>query len=616
MTPDFKIFKANRLKYNEMYDDVNDYIRSIYKTNNQEFSISSPFAQIINVVLHLGRMILYYIETSITELNIATAFHERSVRGLATLTGHTPSSGIAARGALYMTYKNNSDYAGQTIRINNFTRIRNTSNGLNYLAVFPGKHMRLTVGAHDSKIEIPIIQGEIKYQQATGTGYALQSFNFANKSNEIVDNFFVNIYVNGEQWTPVVSLLDMGYNQKACIVKTSFNGGIDVFFGTGNSGAVPEQGASILCEYIVTAGPLGNILETDDDNYWTFDESGYDIEGDMVDLNEIYSLSSASEVLFGVEKENIDITRQLAPNVSRSFVLANALNYKYFLSRLNMFSIIDAFSGFNTVEDSKIEKQYLSAKNQYEYAKESYMAQVNLTGKDSDDAKVLYEEMLDKQNEYDILKQKYDDSKLDDNIVYLYLLPDISKRINAGENYFTCSKDRFLLTEDEKQGIINLIDDSGQKIITVENKILDPVFVNFAINIFVQMWGNYNFNAVKSSIITTLSNYFIRNVRRDRIPLSDLIRIVEAVPGVDSVSIFFDADKNNSYYYGEGNYGIDEYGDIVLSRLVSDKLGNIIEVNDLQPMFRGGFTSAQGIEYGTSLDDLVGPINITLRGRS
>ena len=53
-----------------------------------------------------------------------------------------------------------------------------------------------------------------------------------------------------------------------------------------------------------------------------------------------------------------------------------------------------------------------------------------------------------------------------------------------------------------------------------------------------------------------------------------------------------------------------------MSRLVSDKLGNIIEVNDLQPMFRGGFTSVNGVEYGNNLDDLVGPINITLRGRS
>ena len=616
MSPDFKIFKANRLKFAELASDVYENLRNVYKINNQEFSIASPFAQLINVVLHLGRMILFYIENSITELNIGTAFHDRSIRGLAVLAGHTPSSGLAARGALYMTYNNNSDYAGQTIKINNFSKIRNTSNGLMYLAVFPGKHMRLTVGAHDSKIEIPIIQGDLKYQQATGTGEALQSFNFANKSNELIDNFFVNVYVNGELWPAVPSLLDMGYDQKSCIIKTSFNGGIDVFFGTGNSGAVPEQGASILCEYLVTAGSIGNILENEDDNYWTFEDSGYDIEGNMIDLNNIYTLSSASEVLFGADKESIDITRRLAPHVSRSFVLANALNYKYFLTKLNMFSIIDAFSGFDTVEDAKIEKAYLTARNKYEYAKESYMAQVNLTGKASEAAEEKYDIMIAAQDDYDMMKEKYENSKLDDNIVYLYLVPDISKRINTGENYFTCSKDRFLLTEDEKQGIINLIDDSGQKIITVENRILDPVFVNFAVNIFVQIWSNYNFNAVKSSIITVLSNYFIKNTRRDRIPVSDLVRIVESVAGVDSVSVFFDADKNNEYYYGTGNYGIDNYGDIVLSRLVKDKLGNIVEINDLQPIFRGGFTSAQGVEYGTSLDSLVGPINITLRGRS
>ena len=104
---------------------------------------------------------------------------------------------------------------------------------------------------------------------------------------------------------------------------------------------------------------------------------------------------------------------------------------------------------------------YLTAKNKYEYTKETYMAQVNLTGKNSEAAEEAYDQMIEAQNEYDILKEKYDDSKLDDNIVYLYLVPDISKRINTGENYFTCSKDRFLLTEDEKQGIINLIDDSG-----------------------------------------------------------------------------------------------------------------------------------------------------------
>ena len=193
---DYKIFKANRLGLNDLYTDAVRYIKNVYNANDKEFTSASPFAQIVNVVINLGRMILFYIENSITELNIETAYQARSIRGLAELTGHVPSRGMAARGTLYMTYNMSSDYEGQTIYIKNYTKIKNASNGLTYVAVFPTNVMQLTVGAHDTKIEIPIIQGEIKYQQATGTGEALQSFNFANKTDNIVDDFFVNVYVN------------------------------------------------------------------------------------------------------------------------------------------------------------------------------------------------------------------------------------------------------------------------------------------------------------------------------------------------------------------------------------------------------------------------------------
>ena len=615
-TTDFKIFSANRLSFNELHEDAFNYIKRVYNTEGQEFTMASPFAQIVNVVLNLGRMILFYIENSITELNIETAYHARSIRGLATLTGHTPSTGVASRGSLYMSYNMDTKHAGETIIIKNFTKIKNTSNGLTYLAVLPNSDLRLTVGAYDSKIEIPIIQGELQYQQSTGTGEPLQSFNFANRNGSIVDAFYTNVYVNNVRWPKIDSILDMGYNQQCCMIKPSLNGGIDVFFGTGINGAIPMEGASIICEYLTCSGSDGNIYENSEDNYWQFDGTGYNTDGDYVDLNGIYTLSSASEILFGTERETLEMTRKLAPNASRSFVLANSTNYKYFLSRLNIFSIIDTFSGFNTADDTKVEIAYTNAKEEYASIKESYYAQVNLTGTDSEQAKELYEELIEAQKNMEALKIKYDDSKLDDNIIYLYLVPDISKRINFGENYFTCGIDRFTLSEDEKTGILNLIEDSGQKVITIDNKIVDPIFVKFSINIFIQMWANFNFNSVKSAIISALSEYLITNNRRDRIPVSDMIKIVEGVDGVDSVSIIFDADKNNETYYGKGNYGIDEYGDIVLSRAITDSLGNKVEVNDLLPLFRGGFTSPNGIEYSDSLDSLTGSVNITLRGKS
>jgi hypothetical protein len=599
-----------------MYEDTLKYIRGVYRNAGQEFTMASPFAQLVKVTLNLGRMILFYIETSITELNIESAHHARSVRGLAALTGHTPSSGIAARGSLYMTYNMSSDYMGETVVIKNHTKIKNTSNGLTYIAMLPSSSMRLTVGAYDSKVEIPVIQGVIKYQQATGNGESMQSYNFANKSGDIVDNFFVNVYVNNKRWAAVDSMLDMGYNQHCCVIKPSFNGGIDVFFGTGINGAVPQQGSTILFEYLASSGSLGNIYDSEEQSYWEFEDSGYTASGDYVNLNDIYNLSPASDMLFGTERETIEMTRKLAPNVSRSFVLANATNYKYFLTKLNMFSIIDAFSGFNVTDDANLEAKYTTAKDSYASIKEKYTKQINLTGVDSVEAQDLKKSMEDARNEMEVLKTKCDEAKLDDNVIYLYLVPDITKRLSDGENYFTCSLDRFTLSDDEKNGLLSLIEDSGQKIITIDNRIVDPKFVRFAINIFIQMWSNYNFDSVKSGIITNISNYLIHNTRRDRVPVSDLIRIVESVPGVDSVSIFFDADRNNSKYYGEGIYGIDEYGDIILSRTITDSVGNKVEVNDLLPLFRGPFVSCNDIEYSDDLDSLTCSVNVTLRGKS
>ena len=613
---DFKIFKTNRIGLTQMYEDVVNYLKTVYAVNDREFTSASPFAQIVNVTVNLGRMILFYVENSITEMNIKTAYQARSIRGMAELTGHSPSLGVAARGSLYMTYNMSSEYEGQTIYIKNYTKITNGSNGLTYLAILPQNTMQITVGAYDSKVEIPIIQGELKYQQGTGTGEALQSFNFANKTDLIIDDFFLNVYVNGKRWETVKSILDMGYEQEACIVRTSMNGGIDVFFGTGNNGKIPVLGSTILCEYIVCGGDNGNVEHVGDENYWAFADGGYDINDDYVDLNSIYTLSSSSDILFGSNGESIEMTRQLAPHASRNFVFANVDNYKTFLSKLNLFSIVDVFSGFNTKEDIKIEEQYTTKKAEYNTTKQLYSDQVALTGVSSKDAQDILNRLNQMKVELDALRIKYDESKLDDNVIYLYLIPDITKRLSSGENYFTCSEDRFKLTEDEKSNIISLIDNSGQKIITVDNQIIDPVYVKFAMNIFIQMWSNYDFNSVKSSIVSAVSDYLISNVRRDRMPVSDIIRIVEEVDGVDSVSVFFDADKNNQNYFGKGNYGIDQYGDIVLKRSVTDRLGNTLDINDIQPLFRGGFTSANDVYYEDDINALVGPINITLRGKT
>ena len=55
-------------------------------------------------MLHLGRMIFYYIEDAITGLNIKTAYRPDQIRGLARLSGHNAGRAIAARGSVKIVY--------------------------------------------------------------------------------------------------------------------------------------------------------------------------------------------------------------------------------------------------------------------------------------------------------------------------------------------------------------------------------------------------------------------------------------------------------------------------------------------------------------------------------
>ncbi len=49
---DFKIFSANRLSFSQLYEDALKYIKSVYRSAGQEFTMASPFAQLLNVVLN------------------------------------------------------------------------------------------------------------------------------------------------------------------------------------------------------------------------------------------------------------------------------------------------------------------------------------------------------------------------------------------------------------------------------------------------------------------------------------------------------------------------------------------------------------------------------------
>lgn len=613
----FGPFEASRIKLGELYKDCIDYLKSVYGNVGDYFTLSSPMGQLLQITLQMGRMILYYIEDSITELNIYTASRPQSIKGLARLTGHNPSRAISARGTLQLSYNGNAhNIKGNIAVIPNYTEVINNINGLSYLIVLNSNETRLNLNSAADNIAVSIIQGSLEYQTATGTGTPLQSYNFQQKVGKSIDNYFTNVYVNGEKWDAVESILDLSFNQKGVLIKTGQTGGLDIYFGNGFNGRIPESGAVITMEYLITDGVSGNMsnMNMNDINSWTFKSNGYTLNSTTIDLNDIINISVKDEILFGTIDEPLYLTRLLAPQTSRSYVLANSANYISFLKKLNMFSIIDAFPGYNTFEDKYAAISLSKAEETLTLEQNNYTSLLKQYGEDSDRTKDQYNILAKAKNVRDYWQTMVNNLKKDDNTVYLFLVPNISNKLSAGENYFNVSDDIFILSENEKSAILNLIEESGQRVLTVDNIILTPKYVNFATNVYLIVWENYDIDTIKNNIVSKLSEYFINNTRRDRIPVSDITKIIEDLDGVDSVTVNFEADKSNISIYNN-HYGIDDYGDIILYRYINDADGNDLEVKDIYPLFRGGFTSQFDVYYDKGYNNnIISALNISVRG--
>ena len=538
-----EMFKYNRIRFDQMYSDAKNYLTSKFQQVGDVFSPASAYGQLLGVIIDLGKLIFYYVEDSITELNIFTATRDVSVRSIARIAGHNPTRSIAATGTVVLSYNGNPvDMYGDTAIIPNYTKLIDNSSGLTYTITMDVEEVRLKM-VGKSAVEVKVTQGVIESQTVTGTGEPLQAYQVNPKKNVNCDNFFLKVYVNSKEWAVYDSIYDLPFEAEGVVSKTGMNGGIDLFFGNGYFGKIPELGSTIVCEYLTTSGNDGNIFEGEIPEFKIQDDV-YDLSGSTIGANEAINISVRKPIIFGSDAEPIVLTRILAPKTSRAYVLANANSYTYFLQKFNIFSVIDAFSTFD------------------------------------------------------------DDDISDDNVIYLFLIPDVNKRKPANADYFNVPVNLFLLTDYEKKKIDDLIEQSGQKILNTVIKIIDPIVKKYVLNVSITAIEGYSKDTIRQDIISKCSSYFLTNRRRDRIPKSDIISIIESVPGVDSVNLWFVGEENEAFKKIKGNeskpdVGIDTFGDIIIGR-------------GEYALVRGGWPDRTGFFYADTTDQSkAGSINIS-----
>ena len=475
---ELKFLSTLRTSSNQIKTDARTYIARVYKRANTLFTEASPFAQIISVMAELGELVMFYIEDSLVEQNIYTAQQPESIYGLSRLTGHDATRGFAATGEVEFRWKVGADLtkiAGTGLNIDARSELKCELNGLIYTLLTSQEKVRLEK-SNKYNIKCAIIQGKFEKQTFTGTGEPMQSYNI--QTSALTDHSKVSVSVNGEKWTKHDSMYDILNQEKAYILKTGISGGLDVYFGTGNFGAMPGAGNSIEIEYVKHAGFQGNLDDAQDITF-KWDAEGSDSNGDEFDLNEFLELAVTSSPKMGADKESVEFTKLLAPLASKSYVLATPDNYEYFLSRYGMFSYVDAY---NTTDD-----QYLD----------------------------------------------------DDNVIYIFAIPDATRKLLAEQDYFSIPISEMFFDQNEYDKMSQVIQDSGQQMVTTEVIFVKPKVRKYSMDINIRYFEGYTKQEIFTNVRKAVSDYMLNVTRRDKLPKSDIVYILETIDGIDAVNIRF-----------------------------------------------------------------------------
>jgi len=592
-----RYFEFIEIEYDKLTEQINQWLRYTYNKADVVFNSASPYGQIINVVKELYQHNILYLKNSMKMLDIETSENKKVIQSIARITGHNPGRAISASGTLKFKLKPgidiNKDIKDKNIILPNRLKIKNLSNSLYYMIKLNQDENIYSINQPNTTFYLPIIQGKYESQNFTGDGTINQSISVNIPNSAQIENFNYNITYNSMVLEVKDSLYDMLPNEKCCIVKSGFNGGIDIYFGTDNYGFVPQIGSSIIVSYVLSDGSMGEILNPKV-NDWKIEGEVKDGSGNNINIEKLFDIYIENDINFSSDGESLIFTKSIIPHVSRNFVLATPKQFIFHLQRMNIFSKVNAF---NMLDD-----------NNFGISDELVELSVNKitsslkSNKSNDEI----------QSSIDNFKKIYDKFKtnLNDNIIFLYLIPDITKYFNDGVNYFNIPFDVFYLDDIEQQKTLSYLKTLGTMSITTNVKIIQPKISRYVMHIYVRRYDIAYEDNIKQEIINKTSKYLLNNNRFDRIPKSDFIEMYKSIDGIDSVSLYFVSEKNENFHKENSEnpdklIGIDSvHGDIIIEK-------------DEYAIIRGGFRDRKGIWYSEDPNDnSLNSINITFDGIS
>lgn len=515
-----------RIRGQELVGDIIQGLSRRYDTARESFSYASSWGQIVLVVNNLYQLLFTYLADARTEYNPLQAKRNNSIYGNAALTGHVPKRNVSGKGVIRVrpTGNNLDELNGSTIIIPNFSRIRCLTNNIVYSLDLGTDSIIIDIlNAQD--VPLRIVEGVFDFQTYTGTGESIQTFEVNTPQGVQIDDQNYQVSVNSKFYPRYETLQEIPFGAPGYVGRTGIFSGIDLMFGDSTNHEVPAVGSEVRVDYLVTNGLAGNI--SDLASQWEWVDTAFDVTGSEVDLNEVMSTSLGEPVVLGTNAEPPELTRRIAPLFPFTQLIHDKASIKYYFEKLNIFNVVRVFRDDELQKDNRFQFSYT-----------------------------------------------------------VFVVPRLEDRLSGVQDYFSVPLSQFQITRIERNRILNAIEESGRLTAAISINIAAPTTRRYVAFLNVEAFETINGRPVdkkelRRDIKSSMDSYLRTNTRYNKIPSSDVVKLVEDIQGVDTVTVQFQSELQES---GEHRVNIDEQGSINVG-------------NNEYAVIRGGWTRSDGQEF-------------------
>lgn len=215
-------------------------------------------------------------------------------------------------------------------------------------------------------------------------------------------------------------------------------------------------------------------------------------------------------------------------------------------------------------------------------------------------------------------------------IINTLAMKNYKLNLNKGTDYFNLTENDFLLTDTQKESIINSLKNSGKQLAGVTYNMIDPELCKYMLTIYIKLVSyKYDKTYIENQIRNIVGEFFANIVSDQFIPKSDIEKVIlDKVEGVESVNCYFLSAKNetalqtrryyiNKYVWDPIYNKYDIQSELVYlndgedPNLGLDAHGNIELASDYEfPVLMGGWDWKNDVELEDQEITIVDPLNI------